>query len=126
RAADALPGAYREDFPARQGVLDIDRIEKLDPAGDLDLSLYLPYASPGDQLAFKLLRSGQPILLSDVLPLLENMGVKVSNERPYEIHRPGLPPVWIYDFGLRHDEGAEFRAEEVREAFQDAFARAGR
>ena len=107
RYADAFPGAYREDFPARQAVLDINRIEKLDPAGDLGMSLYLPYASPGDQLAFKLLRSGQPILLSHVLPLLENMGVEVTNERPYEIHRSHRPPVWIYDFGLRHSEGAE-------------------
>ena len=126
RYADAFPGAYREDFPARQAVLDINRIEKLDPAGDLGMSLYLPYASPGDQLAFKLLRSGQPILLSHVLPLLENMGVEVTNERPYEIHRAHLPPVWIYDFGLRHSEGAELQADEVREAFQDAFARAWR
>ena len=28
---------------------------------------------------------------------------------------PDRPPVWIYDFGLRHDEGAEFQADDVRE-----------
>ena len=69
---------------------------------------------------------GQPILLSDVLPLLENMGVRVSDERPYEVKPADGPPVWIYDFGLRHDEGAEFQADDVRETFQDAFARAWR
>ncbi len=120
--AEAFPAAYRADFPARQAVLDIQRIEQLDPAGDLSLSLYVPHASPGDDLAFKLLRSGQPLMLSDVLPLLENMGVKVTNERPYEIHRRDYPPVWIYDFGLRHEQGASLQADEVREAFQEAFA----
>jgi glutamate dehydrogenase len=124
--ADAFPAAYQEDFPAVQAVLDIERIERLDPAGDLSLSLYLPHYSSGDQLAFKLLRSGQPLLLSDVLPLLENMGVKVTNERPYEIHRRDYPPVWIYDFGLQRQQGEDLDAGEVRETFQDAFARVWR
>ena len=34
--ADAFPIAYQEDFPATQAVLDIERIERLDPAGDLE------------------------------------------------------------------------------------------
>ena len=126
RYGDAFPGAYREDFSARQAVLDIERIERLDPDGDLGMSLYVPLESTLDHLAFKLLRSGQPLLLSDVLPLLENMGVRVSDERPYEIKPAGGPPVWIYDFGLRHDEGAEFQADDVRATFQDAFARTWR
>jgi len=124
--ADAFPAAYQEDFPATQAVLDIERIERLDPAGDLSLSLYLPHASPDDDLAFKLLRSGQPLLLSDVLPLLENMGVTVTNERPYEIHRRDYPPVWVYDFGLRRDEGEDLEPEQVRGLFEDAFARVWR
>jgi glutamate dehydrogenase len=126
RYGEAFPGAYREDFPARQAVLDIDRIEKLDPAGDLAMSLYVPLESTDAQLAFKLLRSGQPLLLSDVLPLLENMGVRVTDERPYEIRPRDRQPVWIYDFGLQHDEGLEFQADQARETFQDAFARVWR
>src|SRR5262249_46644937 len=75
--AAASPPAYRDDFSAQAAVADIERLERLDPAGDLDMSLYLPLASGAGHLAFKLLRSGAPILLSDVLPLLENMGVQV-------------------------------------------------
>ncbi len=126
RYAEAFPWAYREDFTARQAVLDIERLERLDPTGDLGMSLYLPLVSTHDHLAFKLLRSGQPILLSDVLPLLENMGVRVSDERPYEVKPSGGTPVWIYDFGLRHDADAELQADDVREMFQDAFARVWR
>ena len=99
------------------------RIEKLDPAGDLSLSLYVPVESATDHLAFKVLRSGGPLLLSDVLPLLENMGVRVTDERPYELQPRDGEPIWIYDFGLQHDEGADFQADPVRETFQDAFAR---
>jgi glutamate dehydrogenase len=126
RYHEAFPHAYRGDFPARQAVPDISRIERLDPEGDLGMSLYLPLASPADHLAFKLLRTGGPLLLSDVLPVLENMGVKITDERPYEVRPRGGPPIWIYDFGLRHEEGAEFQADRVRETFQDAFARTWR
>jgi glutamate dehydrogenase len=126
RYGDAFPSAYRDDFPARQAVLDVNRMEKLDSGRDLAMTLYLPLASAADHLAFKLLSYGKPILLSDVLPLLENMGVKVTDERPYEIRPRDREPIWIYDFGLRHEAGAEFQADRIRETFQDTFARTWR
>jgi glutamate dehydrogenase len=120
--ADAFPAAYREDFMPRAAVADIQRIERLGPEGDLDLSLYLPLESQVGHLAFKVLRSGDPLLLSDLLPVLENMGVKVSDERPFEVTPLGRQPVWIYDFGLNYGEEVEFEADRVRQIFQDAFA----
>ena len=121
RYGDSFPGAYREDFTPRQAVHDLDRIERLASPDDVGLSLYAPLDSTVDQLAFKVIRAGRPILLSDVLPLLENMGVRVSDERPYELRPLGRDSVWIYDFGLQHDLGAELRVEELRETFQHAF-----
>jgi len=49
-------------------------------------------------------RTGSPITLSDVLPRLQNMGVEVVDEHPYEF--PGAEPFWIYDFGLRRQRAA--------------------
>ena len=40
------------------------------------------------------------------------MGVRVSDERPYEMRPLGRDSVWIYDFGLQHDLGAELRVDE--------------
>ncbi len=62
-------------------------------------------------------------MLSEALPLLENMGVRVVEERPYEVRPRGGAPVWTYDFGLiTGDDTLETR--QVRERFEDAFARA--
>ena len=116
----------RTSQPA-QAVPDIERIERLDPDGDLGMSLYVPLESPLDHLAFKLLRSGQPILLSDVLPLLENMGVRVSDERPYEIkpaqaaRRSGSTTS-----GSATTKEPSSRPTMSRATFQDAFARTWR
>jgi glutamate dehydrogenase len=122
---DAFPGAYREDFPARNAIPDVNRVEQLGPDGDPAMSLYLPHAATHDHLAFKLV-SPRALVLSDVLPLLEDMGVKVTDERPYQVHPRNAAPAWIYDFGLQHEEDAEFQADDVREMFQDAFARVWR
>ena len=70
----------------------------------------------------KLYRKGEPLMLSDVLPLLENMGTKVIDERPYEIRPAGADPVWIYDFGLHRDALAGRDVAEVRERFQETLA----
>jgi glutamate dehydrogenase len=126
RYGEAFPGSYQHDFRPAQAVADVNRIEQLASDRDLGMSLYAPQSSDVDHLAFKVLRRGQPIMLSDVLPLLENMGLTVTDERPYAVAPAGGEPVWIYDFGLRHDQGLELEADSVRETFHDAFARAWR
>jgi glutamate dehydrogenase len=125
RYRDAFPAAYRDDFTPAAAVLDIQRMERLDPAGDLELSLYRPLEAADDFFVLKLLRSGRPILLSDVLPLLEDLGVKVYDERPYEIDRAGPVDAWIYDFGLTSEDGP-IDLDEVGNAFKDAFLQAWR
>ena len=122
---EAFPAAYREDFTPAAAVLDIQRMERLDPAGDLELALYRPLEASDDFFVLKLLRSGRPILLSDVLPLLEDLGVKVYDERPYEIDRAGPADAWIYDFGLTSRDGP-IDLDEIGEAFKDAFSQAWR
>jgi glutamate dehydrogenase len=126
RYADAFPAAYTEDFPARAAAADIGRIEQLDAHGDPTLHLYRPLEAPPGTLRLRLLRRGRSVMLSDVLPLLEQMGVRIADERPYEIKPAGGPDVWVYDFGLRYDESADLEADGVRERFQESLAAAWR
>ncbi|HYQ84321.1 MAG TPA: NAD-glutamate dehydrogenase domain-containing protein, partial [Rubrobacter sp.] len=66
------------------------------------------------------------VSLSGILPLLEDMGVEVVDERPHEVKPAGSPPVWIYDFGLVHEAGDGLQTGEVKGIFQDAFVRTWR
>jgi glutamate dehydrogenase len=50
-----------------------------------------------------------------VLPILENMGLQVVDQRPYEVQPVGGPPVWIYDYGLRWQDTVDPDDAEVRE-----------
>jgi len=126
RYQDAFPAAYRADFPAQVAVADIQQIERIGPEDELGMDLYRPLAAPDGVLRFKLFRHGQPIALSDILPLLENMGVKVVDERPYEIRPRDRTPVWIHDLGLVATGVSEQDATRVKEIFQDAFAQVWR
>jgi glutamate dehydrogenase len=122
RYADAFPAAYREDFPARSAVYDIQHMEQLGEGGGLGMSLYRPLESGPGQLRFKLFWAEHPLPLSDAVPMLEHMGVEVVEERPYEVRPPGSPPVWIHDFSLLHADGSEIELTRVRDLFQDGFA----
>ncbi|HEX4991953.1 MAG TPA: NAD-glutamate dehydrogenase domain-containing protein, partial [Rubrobacteraceae bacterium] len=126
RYREAFPPGYRDGFLPRTAVSDIARMEELASEDDIEMSLYHPLEEPENFLGFKLFRLGEQISLSDTLPLLENMGVEVVDERPHRIEPAGSPAVWIYDFGLLHEAQGELQTGEVREIFQDAFARAWR
>jgi glutamate dehydrogenase len=130
RFAMAFPEAYKEDFSAAEGLADFRRIEALSE-GDLDMVFYVPSdAEPGER-RFKLFLAGERATLSEVLPMLQRMGVVVVDERPYELIREDGCKCWIYDFGLRIEQqalgglGAD-DLDSVRVRFQDAFAAAWR
>ncbi len=121
RYAGALPEAYKEDVAAAAAVPDLLRLERLGTEEGLDLCLYRPLgAEPGEQ-RLKVFRVGGPLSLSQVMPVLQDMGVEVTDERPYEVRRPGLPEAWIYDFGLR-SRTERAVDDTARNRFQDAFA----
>ena len=123
---EAFSPGYRAGFLARTAVTDIQRIEALNSEEDIEMSLYHPLEESEDFLGFKLFRLGEQISLSKVLPLLEDMGVEVVDERPHEVRPAGSPAAWIHDFGLVHEARGELRTTAVRDSFQEAFARAWR
>ena len=126
RYRDAFPAAYRADWVARSALADIVHVEQLPDADGLGISLYRPLEAGPRMLRAKLFRAGRPLMLSDVLPLFENMGVQVADERPYPITPSGRDGVWIYDFGLTYSGDGDLDAGGIRESFQDTFVRAWR
>ncbi len=122
RYGDAFRADYREAYSARVAVLDVEKMERIEDGG-IEMSLYRPLEAGEGRLRFKLFRAGRPVSLSDALPMLENMGLKVEDEHPSKIKRAGAPRVWLHDFGMLHGEGPEFDPDRIDETFREAFAR---
>ncbi len=74
--ARALPANYLEESSIESAAVDVEHLASLQGADDLRLSLHaLPCAgSPG--LRLKLYRHLDGIPLSDVLPMMENLGLR--------------------------------------------------
>jgi len=119
----AFPEAFKEDFHPRVAVADVRRIEELDSEEAVQLNMYHATGAPANERRFKLYRRG-PLLLTRILPLFTHMGVEVTDERPYEVHRSDGVTIHVYDFGLRTPLGDEWGASEDRDArrllFQEA------
>ena len=95
------------------------------PRGPLAMDLLRPPGADPRAFRFKLFHLGGPVHLSDSLPMLENMGLRVEDEHSRELPgRDGGPGVWLHDFGLRQRPGPPpADLDAAGEAFKGCFAR---
>ncbi len=122
--ADAFPAGYREEFSARAAVPDIEMMGKLSPQEPLALNLYRPPEAAPGMLRFKLFHLGSPVPLSDSLPMLEHMGLRVLDERSYRITPAQMPPIAMHDFGLQPAlPDPDVEVDALHQVFEDAFGR---
>jgi glutamate dehydrogenase len=113
RYGRALPLAYEEDTPPAQAVPDIEALEALAAApGRLHLRLYRPPGAARSRLNLKLYQGQEPRAISDVLPTLENLGLRLISERPYALS--GSAPRWIQDFELESVAAVDLAADGER------------
>ncbi len=123
RYARAFPSNYSEAHDAKDAVADLVNLEAVRGGEGLALDLYRPRGAGPRTLHFKLYTAAGPIPLSDVLPMLEQMGVRAISEVPYEV-RPSdtEAAIWVHDFVLELQPGQSVDLAAVRPAFHEVFA----
>ncbi|WP_416898384.1 MAG: NAD-glutamate dehydrogenase [Minwuia sp.] len=122
RYGRAFSAAYRETFPAAMGAIDIDHIEA-DRGALPGLNIYRMLEDEETVLRLKLFRKGPALALSDVLPMLENMGLRVLAEQTYPVGDPVEPMCWIHDFEMETRDGRVLDMAEVKPAFETGFVK---
>ncbi|MEL6372473.1 MAG: NAD-glutamate dehydrogenase [Pseudomonadota bacterium] len=86
--AEAFPAGYAETVTIERALADIASLERLSDEAPVRLALYAkPGAEPG-RLHASVYARGTPIALSDRVPVLENLGFRVIDERTFTV-RPG-------------------------------------
>lgn len=127
---EGFPIAYREQFNAQSAIFDINQIEQALKDGELQVNLYHPLESDPHQLRLKMYHIGHPVVLSTVMPMMENMGVKVMEEQPFDVDvetsEEDKPRIFIHDFGIETLDGEAVDHTKIREAFHESFVRVWR
>ncbi|WP_231760015.1 NAD-glutamate dehydrogenase [Microbulbifer elongatus] len=118
----AFPAGYREDFEPRIAVQDVTSIQELSDNNRVAMSFYQPVGAEPGSLRFKVFNVGGGLTLSDVIPVLEHLGLRVMGEFPYTIRPRGKQDVWMHEFHLEFGLPTRVDAQASRSLFQDAFA----
>lgn len=118
-----FPAGYRERFAAHSAVVDMQHLLSLNEKNPLVMSFYQPLGQVSGQrmLHCKLYHADTPLALSDVLPILENLGLRVLGEFPYRLRHNSGREFWIHDFAFTAAEGMELDIQQLNDTLQDAF-----
>ncbi|MGM8909411.1 NAD-glutamate dehydrogenase [Psychrobacter sp. 1U1] len=119
RFLDYIPAAYEERFDARTAVEDTKRLASLSDEQPMIWHLYQSTGDAGNQLHLKLYGRNQPVILSKVLPILENFGVSVISAQTYEFDLPDQP-IWMQEYELILENVNTVNMQVVRGQFEDS------
>ncbi|KTD08154.1 NAD-glutamate dehydrogenase [Legionella jamestowniensis] len=122
RYKNAFPVAYSANFSPRTAVYDIKHIEALSSTHPLVMNFYKLMDEKTESFRLKIYQHDNTIPLSDVLPIVERLGMRAISERPYQLKFEDGKETWINDFALQYTRGTQFEIDDIKDLFQNAFA----
>ncbi len=107
RYALSFHGGYKEVYNAQSAVFDIVKLETLSDKNDTTITFHRQAGTRDSRLSLKVYHRGSPIPLSARVPLLENMGFRVINERTYRITPADAPMSYLHEMTLESRSGED-------------------
>ena len=128
--AESYGAGYRDRYDATEAVADLSQFDRLNDGSAADGISAEPVAvrafrTEGEtslQFRFKLYRRGSAVPLSDVLPILADMGLKTLEESDHVVRPQGDEPIYIHDFLLEDPRGDKLEFADIKAPFEAAFA----
>jgi len=122
---NAFPASYVSQYGSDSAVFDIEKMEQARASNGLALDLFRKKQDDANHIRLKLYNPTTQVPLSDVLPMLENMGFRVLDETPYPITLADDANTTIWERDLRLTmAGVETLDEQaVKPIFEEALAK---
>lgn len=117
----AFPIAYRARFSAALAAADLMQLVALSESEGVRLAFYQMEGQHDAELSFKLYCPGEPLVLSDVIPMLEHLGMRVLGEHPYTLECADGTSYGISDFRVSFPGCADTQ-EQGKQMLQRAIA----
>ena len=104
--ARAFPVGYQERFDIPEAVIDTNYLSNLTPEAPVNLRAYQRLEDLSSIFCFKLYtRADRAIPLSDILPVLDHMGLKTLEEYGFNVKSWALGCFWVHEFIIQLPEG---------------------
>jgi glutamate dehydrogenase len=128
--ADSFGVSYRDRYDAAEAVADLEQFDRLNDGsmGDgvhsepVAVRAFRTVDETSLQFRFKLYRRGSAVPLSDVLPILADMGLKTLEESDHVVRTTGDAPIYIHDFLLEDPRGEGLSFADIKAPFEAAFS----
>lgn len=119
--ADCFSQAYKESYSATTAVADILDIEQVVATKQLVVNLS-PCASEGAaEFSFKIFSYDEQLHLSNVDPILENLGLNIISEKTFKLQLNSNDRVWLHDFSVYRAKQLGSFTSSTKQVFEDAF-----
>ncbi len=124
--AECFSPAYQETYTAEEAVRDVRFINEVAQTGRLCVVLNESRVERAE-FSFKLFSLESQLMLSDVDPILENLGLRIISERTFSLRGhcsdagDSAPRIWLHDFLVYRREPSSPLSEAGRSLFEQAF-----
>ena len=120
-----FPDSYKNQYSAAVAVKDIALIEALQdkttPGGD-DIAMdFVRRCTQGSTVELRLLHPQHQLELSDIVPILENLGFQVSGEHIYPLTIEVGTFVWLHVITLKTPELNDVKLSSLDDNIKNAF-----
>jgi glutamate dehydrogenase len=121
RYREAFPVDYREVYPPATAIVDIRVIEGLTAERPLGVAFYREPDKAPLCAGLKVFSRNRPIPLSERVPILEDMGFRVVDERTYHIQPRDGAEVWFHDMALESAFDQNFDLAALKDRLEACF-----
>ncbi|NDH09206.1 MAG: NAD-glutamate dehydrogenase [Gammaproteobacteria bacterium] len=121
RYLKAFSPSYTTHFDPRNALVDIKYLELLRQDQSLKMNIHRELDDNHGHYLLKLYHPNSTIPLSDVLPIIENMGLRAISERPFSLKLNNGELYWINEFTITYPNHDEIDLDNLRENFLEAF-----
>jgi glutamate dehydrogenase len=118
----AFPSAYRELYCPEEALAHIELFDRLEDATELAIELRQQYQAENNDLQLALFHRDVPLELSDMIPMLENLGFRVLMEHPYLIQPDNEHQLWMQEFNLSFSLDVNVDVSAVQGSFKEALS----
>lgn len=120
--SESFSDSYRATYTAERAVRDITILERITEETPTAILFFRRDTDGPDRCSLKIYHKDAPILLSARVPILENMGFIVVNERTFRVGVPDSDDgVYIHDMTLAAASGVTLDIPAHAEALQSLF-----